>query len=236
MTGTLINVSLIIIGGLWFQFRRRELSVENQQIIRVLIAGLVMFSGFRLIWSGLSGGFFHALGQLALIFVAMTLGNLLGMLLRIQKGMNRMAAYAKAHLPEAPNAKSSEPGLPVVAGLFCITPLAFMGAIVEGATGDYHPLFVKALMDGLATISFTRIYGLQVVLAAIPVLALQGTVTLITRAVTEASASAPTDALACTAGCLIFSVILIVFGVQQVKLGDYLPSLIVAPLLATLWW
>ena len=92
-------------------------------------------------------------------------------------------------------------------------------------------------MDGMAAISFARTFGLSVILSAIPVLALQGTITLITKSIFLSFGNPEAiGALTATSGCLIFSVILLVFGIQKIKLGDYLPSLILAPLLAQLWW
>jgi len=238
MTGTIVNVALILFGGLFFHFRKRELSVENQQLTRLVIVGLVLYSGFRMLWSGLSGGPLHEIGQLGIVFVAMSLGRILGSVLKIQSGLNHMAVFAKQELTRSTERGSNtKSGFLVATGLFCVTPLAVIGGILEGTNGDYHPLVIKAMMDGMATISFARTFGLSVILSAIPVLALQGTITLITKSIFLSVGNPEAiGALTATAGCLIFSVILLVFGIQKIKLGDYLPSLILAPLLAQLWW
>ena len=240
MTGTIVNASLIVFGSGFYLLRRRELSLENQQITRVIIAGLVLFTGFRLIWISLSGGFLHGTGQLGLVFVSLSLGKFLGNLLRIQIGFNRVAQFAKEKLTQSADTKHparSNSGFLVATALFCATPLAIIGGLVEGASGNYLPLLIKSMMDGMATISFTRTFGLSVALSAIPVLALQGTLTLLSRYWMVHSASeASIDALLATAGCLVFTVILLAFGIQRVRLGDYLPSLLLAPLLAQIWW
>lgn len=238
MTGTIVNVALILFGGLFFHVRKRELSVENQQLSRLVIAGLVLYAGFRMLWAGLSGGPLHEIGQLGIVFVAMTLGRILGSLLKIQSGLNRIALFAKNELSRSNQpAAGSKSGFLVATGLFCATPLAIIGGIIEGANGDYHPLIIKAMMDGMATISFARTFGPSVILSAVPVLALQGSITLITKSLFLSVGNPEAiGALTTVAGCLIFSVILLVFGIQKIKLGDYLPSLIIAPLLAQLWW
>ena len=238
MTGTIANVAFILFGGLFFQITKRELSQENQQVSRIIIIGLVLYTGFTMLWAGLSGGFWHGLGQLALVSFSMTLGRIIGALLRIQIGFNHIARFAKAQLTPASESNSeSKSGFLVASGLFCVTPLAIIGGIAEGANGIVYPLIIKGMMDCIATMSFTRTFGPSVILSVVPVLALQGSLTLATRSVFLSIGNAQgSAALSATAGCLIFSVILIATGTPRIRLGDYLPSLIIAPVLAQIWW
>ncbi len=238
MTGTLANVAFILFGGVFFLITKRELSNENQQIFRVIIAGLVLYTGFKMLWAGLSGGLLRILGQLGIVFVSMSLGRILGVVLGVQKGFNRIAIFAKAQLDQANQKRSQmKSGFLLATGLFCVTPLAVIGSLVDGTSGNYHPLLIKGMMDALATMSFARTFGLSVVLSCVPVLALQGSLTLLAQAlVMKLPDPAWIQALSATSGCLVFSVILIAFGIQNVRLGDYLPSLLIAPLLAQWWW
>lgn len=238
MPGTLANVSLILFGGLFFFCRRKELSAENQQLTRVLIAMLVLYSGVHLLWTNLSGSFLHVLGQLGILFVSLNLGRFLGKALHLQQGFNRIARFAKDRFTEPDKRPPHEQtGFLLASGLFCMTPLAFIGALVEGSSADPLPLIIKGMMDAIATLSFVRLFGFSVLLAVVPVLALQGTLSLITHSLLVQTARPDLVAALCScAGCLVFSVISLVFGVQQIRLGDYLPSLIIAPLLALWWW
>lgn len=238
MTGTFINVTLILAGVLYYRLRKQEISAENQQAWRAVITFFVLFAGARLLWNGLSGGFIHGFGQLAIVFVSLSLGNVIGTLLGIQSVFNRIAVFAKAKM-ESPteNTPHQQAGFLVTTGLFCVTPLAILGPIIEGTSGDATPLIIKSMMDGIAIISFCKMFGYQVALTAVPVLAFQGTLTLLSKAAGQTLLTeAMREALTATSGCLVFTVILLVFGLQQVRLGNYLPSLIVAPLLARWWW
>lgn len=238
MTGTVANVAFILFGGIYFLVTRRELSNENQQVFRVIICGLVLYTGFKMLWTGLSGGILHMMGQLGIVFISMSLGRWIGTLIGIQKGFNQIARFAKEQLEQSTGLSTPrKSGFLVASALFCVTPLAIIGSLVDGTSGNFHPLLIKGIMDALATISFARTFGLSVVLAAVPVLALQGSLTLLAKAfVLKLPEPALVQALSATSGCLIFSVILIAFGIQRVRLGDYLPSLLLAPLLAHIWW
>src|SRR4029078_11651389 len=43
--------------------------------------------------------------------------------------------------------------------LFCVGPLAVVGAIQDGLTGDYEALATKAMLDGFASIALSATLG-----------------------------------------------------------------------------
>jgi uncharacterized protein len=96
-------------------------------------------------------------------------------------------------------------------------------------------LTIKAALDGLSALAFARSLGWPVLLAAFPVLAVQGTVTLLAQLAGQRLLTVPmTQAVGATGGLIVFSVALIVWNARKVKLADYLPSFGYALLLA--WW
>jgi uncharacterized membrane protein YqgA involved in biofilm formation len=79
-------------------------------------------------------------------------------------------------------------------------------------------------------------FGWGVALSAVPVLALQGGITIMCE-----KGLGPwllslqlTNSINATAGLLIFSVGLVIFELKKIELADYLPSLAIAPLLTWL--
>src|SRR5437763_6420167 len=109
------------------------------------------------------------------------LGKLTGRLLHLQKMSNHLGWIARQKLmkarPEDPN-RASE-GFQACALLFCAAPLGVLGAVQDGLTGYFYPLAVKGVMDGLAAFGLVAVFGWPVILAAVPVLALEGTITLL---------------------------------------------------------
>ena len=91
-------------------------------------------------------------------------------------------------------------------------------------------------MDGLATMAFVSAFGWGVTVAVIPVVAWQGTISLLAGLarpwLEKYSLSDPINA---TAGLLVFCVALIIFELKKIELADYLPSLVYAPLLTWMW-
>ena len=238
MTGTILNGAGILLGGILGLTIRKQLSVQRQLTIKLLLTVMVILVGLHLTWKSLSGGFWSVLKQLGIVILSLMIGNLIGKLLHLQKGMNKLGQYAQKKLEPAEQGKPGGIGEGFIAGtlLFCIGPMAILGSLQDGLDGNWRTLGVKALMDGLATMALVSTLGWGVILAAVPVVAYQGTITLCTRLLAPVlEKQALMDSVNATGGMLVFCLALIILDVRKVAVADYLPSLIVAPLL-TLWW
>jgi uncharacterized protein len=239
VTGTYLNVAGIVAGGLVGLARKKPLSAGNQFFFKTALGGLTVFFGLRLTWASVNGSFRQILAQLAVVILSLTLGKLVGRLLRLQKSSNRLGQFARERMAGAQPGDADRflTGFNVCAALFCAAPIGMLGAIGDGLSGDFAPLAVKAVMDGLAAMSFVSIFGVGVLLSAVPVLVFQGTISLACARFLRPLLEAHTlvDPVNATAGLLIFCVALIIFEVRKIEVTAYLPSLVFAPLL-TWWW
>lgn len=241
MIGTILNVAGILIGGIVGLRRRRPLSAAAESYFKVVLAAFTVFYGLRLTWVSLSGSFPQVCKQLTIVVLSLALGKIFGRVLRLQKMSNRMGRRAKQDISDI---KADDPdrfskGFRTCAALFCAAPLGILGAAQEGLSQSeyYYPLAIKAVMDGLASAGFVLLFGRGVLLAALPVLAVQGTITLVTARMLEPVLSLHnlTSPINAVGGLLVFCVALVMLGLKRIELADYLPSLLVAPLLTSLW-
>ncbi|MDA0752079.1 MAG: DUF554 family protein [Verrucomicrobia bacterium] len=233
MTGTLINAVAIVLGGGLAMVSRRDLSESLQQKIKLALGCLAMVVGMHLIWISTHGGLLKHGKQILLLFAAITIGNILGMILGIQKSLNRLAEYAKKQF-QKPNQAN---GFKLTSALFCLTPFAVIGATLDGISGNYSALLVKAIMDGVAAHSFTRIFGKSVILSAIPVLAFQGNLSLFAHWLGGNHLSTHMmEGITGACGIMVFTSLVLIMGIGRPRLGDYLPSMILAALLAHWFW
>jgi uncharacterized protein len=235
MIGTALNVVGILVGGVAGLVRRKPFSAAQESYLKVALGAFATFYGLRLAWMSLNGSFLQILKQLLVAVVALMLGRVTGRLLRLQKLSNSLGRGARGRLaaakPDDPR-RASE-GFKTCAALYCAAPLAILGSVQDGLSGYFYPLAVKAVMDGLATMGFARLFGWGTMLAALPVLAFQGTLTLLCvqfQPVLEARNLL--DSINLTGGLLVFCVALVILELKRVELADYLPSLLFAPLLA----
>ena len=238
MLGTYLNAGAILLCGILGLLVRGDVPVRRQQQLKVLLGVATAFFGLQLLWKGLASGtvkfFFY---QFVIVLIAMVVGHALGKLSRIQSLMNRIgkSAKTKLELASANPAKRGSDGFLAATLLFCAAPLGIVGALVDGLSGYFQPLAVKAVMDGLAAFSFARMFGWTAALSAVPVLSLLSGLTLLGQGLEPwLTQHAVLGVFQGTAGLMITYVALIIFEVKKVELGNYLPCLLVAPLLMKL--
>ncbi len=236
MIGVALNVAGILVGGLVGLVRPKPLSPTNESYLKVTLGAFTVFYGLRLTWLSLNGSFPHILKQLLIVMVALMLGKMTGRLLRLQKMSNRLGQGAKEQISavKPADARQWSEGFKTCAVLFCAAPLAILGSVQDGLSGYFYPLAVKAAIDGLATMGFVRLFGWGAILAALPVLAFQGTITLACGQFLKPALEARglVDPVNAAGGLLVFCVALIILELKRIELADYLPSLVFAPLLA----
>lgn len=238
MIGTLINVGAILLGALLGLATKADVSVPRQQLVKVVLGVATAWFGLKLCWVGLaSRDARHFFYQFIIVLLAMTLGHLLGKICRVQAFFNYMGHMAKTKLESAstrgPNARNE--GFLAASILFCAAPLGLVGALVDGLNGYFAPLAIKAVMDGLAALSFARAFGGTTLLSAVPVAA---TLTLFTVLGSRAAPWLATEGLLgvvqASAGLIVTYVTLIIFEVRKVEIANYLPAILVAPALMKL--
>ena len=238
MIGTILNAAAILLGGVVGLTSEWRMSVAHQTALKILMGAFTVYAGLSMTWQGLSGSFAQIVKQLVIVVLALMLGNLTGKLVRIQKSLNRLGQFAKQKMaaakPDAPHRFND--GFVTCSLLFCVAPIAILGALADGSSGNFKILAVKALMDGLATMSFVAMFGWGAILSIVPVIAYQGTITLLARLLQPQLAQlALLDSINATCGMLVFCIALIILELKKIELADYLPSLVFAPLLTWLW-
>jgi uncharacterized membrane protein YqgA involved in biofilm formation len=241
MIGTILNAAGILIGGTLGLTLTRQLSAPTQAALKGLLGVLIVFVGLKTTWTSLGPGIGLAAKQMTIVILAMMLGKLTGQLLRFQKGLNKLGHYAKEKFSRAGSAGSNKAlrwseGFITCTILFCVGPMAILGSIQDGLDGRWQTLGIKAVMDGVATMAFTNTFGWGAILSVVPVVAYQGTLTLAAKWVApHLQNHAMMDSINATGGLLIFCIALIILEFRQIKLADYLPSLVYAPMLTWVW-
>lgn len=233
MTGTFINIGTVLLGTLIGTLLGARLPAGMQQ--RVLmglgLATLVLGVDNALEWRDTNA--LYVIGGILL-------GGLAGESLRIEDrledaGQRLQARFANAD-PTHPSHHTLAEGFFVASLLFCIGPLAVLGSIQDGLTGDYDTLATKALLDGFAAIALASALGWGVGFSAISVLVYQGAITLAAGLFEDvlAEGSEALAALTSAGGLLIVGISLRLLDVRDVKVGNFLPALIFAPALVGL--
>lgn len=244
MIGTMLNAAGIVAGGAGGVAISKRLPASAESAFKVLLGAFTVYFGLRLTWVSLEGSGLQILRQLVIVILALMAGKLLGRSLHLQQFSNRLGRGARDRIQRArPGAAGSAgEGFKTCAALFCAAPLGFLGSVQDGLSGYFEPLVIKAVMDGLATMGFVALFGGGVLLAAVPVIAWQGTITLVCAQIVAPFLNAHSsgahellNSVNAAGGLLVFSVALVILGLKKIELADYLPSLFVAPLITWFW-
>jgi hypothetical protein len=233
VTGTFINVGTVLLGTLVGTLLGARLPERMQQ--RVLMglgmATLVLGVDNALEWRDTNA--LYVIGGILL-------GGLAGEALRLEDRLEGLGERLQTRFanrnPTHPSHHTIAEGFFVASLLFCVGPLAVLGAIQDGLVGEYDLLSTKALLDGFAAIALASALGWGVGLSAVTVLVYQGAISLSATLFEDilAEGSEALAALTSAGGILIIGIALKLLDVRDVKVGNFLPALVFAPALVGL--
>lgn len=225
MTGTIINVVTVLIGGgLGAVFGARL----PARVRATVLAGLGLFTvafGVRLFLDS----------QSPLIVVASLLfGGLLGEWLKVEAGISRLGGWLESRFAKGQDGGENRfvRGFLAASVLFCVGPLAILGSIQDGLTGDYELLAVKSVLDGFASLAFASTLGVGVLFSSLTVLAYQGSISLLAAQAEAILSEAMIAEMTATGGIIILGLgVSTLLELRSIRTGNLLPALLLAPLL-----
>jgi uncharacterized membrane protein YqgA involved in biofilm formation len=162
------------------------------------------------------------------------LGGLAGEAIGIERRLEALGDRVQARIAGSSPQSTVSEGFVTASLLFCVGSLTVVGAIQDGLTGDYETLATKAVLDGFASVALAAALGWGVGLAAVTVLVVQGTITLAAGAFEDVLTGEALAVLTSAGGVTIVGIGLKLLDVKDVKVGNFLPALVIAPALVGL--
>jgi uncharacterized protein len=224
VTGTLINVATVLAGtavGVLVGARLPE-GLQARVLAGLGLVTLVIGVDNALHWRDTDP--LYVLG-------GVLLGGIVGEAIGIERHLERLGARIQSRVSRGGGSRVSE-GFVTASLLFCVGPLTVLGSIEDGLTDQYTQLATKAVLDGFASIALAATLGWGVGIAALTVLVVQGAITLGAGAFDDVLRGETLEALTSAGGILIIGLSLKLLDLKDVKVGNFLPALVVAPLLA----
>lgn len=228
-SGTWINVGTVLLGTLVGLRFKNRLSDNMQQIITQSIGLLTLWLGFNMANSlrevqvgGIDGAI---LGLLAMV-----MGGILGEWWELEAKLNALGDWLKIRFRG--QGRFTE-GFVATSILFCVGPIALIGSLNNGLTGDNTLLTIKAVMDGIVSIAFTSSYGIGVGFSVLVILLYQGglslTAGLLTEILSDPSNNPSILLVTGVGGFMIMAIGLSLLNVLQIRVASFLPAIILAP-------
>jgi uncharacterized membrane protein YqgA involved in biofilm formation len=171
--------------------------------------------------------------NILIVLGAVLIGAIIGELLRLEEGLNWIGATLQGVLARGSESTFGE-GLVTASLVFCVGPMSILGSISDGLSGDYKLLAVKAALDGFAAIAFAASLGWGVLFSALTVLIYQGGITLFAAVLEKALTQPMITEMTATGGLIIVGIGLKLLNLKEMRLANFLPALVTAPLLVAL--
>lgn len=237
MTGTLINITAILIGSTIGIVLGNRLQTKMQELVLQGVCMILLVIGVNMI---------NESGNILIPMASIVIGAILGELMGIEEFVRRLAERIETRWSmqvkrgkvvwNAPRAFMTS------SLVFCVGPMAVVGSIQEGLFGDYELLTLKGVMEGLIAIPIAACMGPGVLLSAGSVGIVQGgfagLAKIIGRFTMAGSAFDPESLwimeLTATGGIMILCVALSLLELKKIRVINLAPALIIAPLLVML--
>ncbi len=227
MIGTLINVGTIVLGSVIGVGIGSRLS---EKLRSTIVAGLGLFTfGYGLMTFIDTANPMVPLGGLLI-------GALLGEWWKIEEGLEKLGILLRQKL--MPRDREDGHDLLFVEGfvtaslVFVIGPIAILGSIQDGLTGNFEMLAIKAVLDGFASIAFASSLGIGVVFSALSILVYQGAITLLAGFFSQFFSTAMMSEMTAVGGLILMAIALSsLLEIKKIRTGSFLPALLITPLI-----
>lgn len=214
MTGTLVNTTAILAGSLIGMTAGKHLPERLKTIAMHGLGLSVMLVGLRMAMP--EQGSLAAIGSLLL-------GALTGELLRIEQGIERIGCWLKRRA--ASGSATFVEGFVTASILYLTGAMVIVGSIQDGTVGDASTLYIKSLLDGVASIALSSTFGVGVAFSALSVLIVQGAITLLASHLFFLREPHVLNAVTATGGLMILGIGINLLGMAPIRIGNFLPAL-----------
>lgn len=231
--GTIFNVVAILAGGLIGLIFSRAISPRYQETLMQAIGVCVIFVGIGGAVEGMmtvTADGLQSSGTM-MIVISYAIGSLVGEWINLEERIEQFGKWLKVKTGNAKEKRFVDAF--VTASLtVCIGAMAIVGSIQDGIYGDHSTLALKAILDMVIICVMSASMGRGCLFSALPVGILQGTVTLLARAIQPVMTDAALANLSLTGSILIFCVGVNLLWEKKLKVANMLPSIVVAVLCA----
>lgn len=227
--GTIINVLAIAAGsGLGLLFKK-GISERFRSIMTQACGLAVVFIGIggaleMMLTLNESGSIVSGGGML--IVFSLLLGGLCGELINIEKRLDSIGEKIKSKVKRNGDSQFVE-GFVTASLVVCVGAMAICGPIDEALTGNSTTLIIKSILDFIIVMVFSSVYGVGVIFSALAVGIYQGFFTVFGVLIQQYMTPEIITALSGIGSILIFSVGVNLIRPKTIRVGNFLPALIV---------
>ena len=221
LAGTLLNAATVLVGGM-------AGTVVGDRLPERLRENVVRGVGLFVVAMGAK--FAIDTSNLLYMLGAMLLGGIAGSLIGVDDRLTALGETLQRRVAASGSSTVAE-AFVTAAIVFCVGPLTFLGSIQNGLTGDASLLAVKSVLDGFTATALAATLGWGVLLTIPLILVYQGGLALGASLFAGALTDLELREMSAVGGLLLIGVGLRLLVIRDVKVADFLPAIIVSPVL-----
>lgn len=238
-SGVIANVVAVVIGtaiGLGFgrfiteRFRKIAFYALG---LSTLSIGLTMVIG-GLIKADAAGSKYAVL----VLVVSLVTGALVGEAIGVEAALEKFGHWLRSIAIRVPVFKASEgegehqmvEGFVVASLLFCVGTMTILGSLQDGM-GAPNLLYLKALLDGIASIALASALGVGVGFSIVPIIVVQGGIALGSHALAPYMTTGVISSMSMVGGTLILAIGIDLLGIKRLPVGNFMPAVLIAGVL-----
>ncbi|MFB3925640.1 MAG: DUF554 domain-containing protein [Syntrophales bacterium] len=217
MTGTLANSGAILIGSLIGIFAGKRVPERIKRILMQALGLSVIVIGIQMAVTG---------SNMVVLVGCLLFGALTGEIIDIERKLERIGSWLKTRFRS--DSSSFVQGFVSASILYLTGAMVIVGSIQDGTAGDPRILYVKSLLDGVASVALASSLGAGVALSAVSVLVVQGSITLLASQLLFLQRPNILDAITATGGVLIVGIGINILEIRQIRVGNFVPAILYA--------
>jgi uncharacterized membrane protein YqgA involved in biofilm formation len=221
LLGTVANVAAIVLGTLLGLLLRRKLPQRIIEISTQALGLVTVLIGVQMI---------IAVDNVLVLLVSAVAGAVVGELIHIEKRLDAVGARLEKRFKRQGGTFAK--AFVTSSLLYCIGPIAILGALQDGLRGDYSILLTKSGLDGIASVALASTLGVGVLFSTIPVLVYQGSITIAASTLQPYLTKSIVNGMTATGGLLIVGIALNILHVAKIRVGNMLPAIVFAAILS----
>lgn len=175
--GTIVNSIAVVIGGLIGLLLRRGVSEKIEETATKLLGLAVFIIGMQGVFSAMvtvKDTALEANGSLLLI-ASLVIGGVVGEFIDVDGKLARGGKMIENRFGK----EGFAGGFINASLIFCVGAMAILGALNDGLAGDPSILYIKSMLDFIASIILASTLGFGVIFSAVTIFIYQGAITLL---------------------------------------------------------
>lgn len=216
-----MNTGAVVAGSLLGVMIGKRLPDRVKTIVMQALGLSVVLIGLQMALSGT---------RPLLVIGSLLLGAVTGELMDVEGRIAAVGEWLKRRFQS--ESSTFVQGFVTASVLYCTGAMVIVGSIRDGTVGDPSILYVKSLLDGVASIAFASSLGSGVAFSALSVFVVQGSITLLASKLAFLQGPGVIEAVTATGGLLILGIGINILDIKQIRVGNLVPALVYAILAA----